>query len=284
MVDKDLMINNPLKVNKKIHPDQPTLVLSLSGWMDAGQASTGTVSYLLTQQNAYEFAQIDADPFYIYNFPGDMNVSNLFRPFTQIENGIIGKYEPPENKFYYSEKDNMIYFVGKEPHLKWQYFENLLFQICLDYRVTRIFFVGSYGGLIPHSREPRISFSTSSQVMKKQLMALSIKPVNYSGPASIVTSFTLRAAREDIEMTTLIAEVPSYAEGYNPRCVVTMIRCLGRILNLHIDTTELQKSVSEFDHELTTILENQVDLKEHVKKLEEKYDNEEFPSDLNDLN
>jgi predicted ATP-grasp superfamily ATP-dependent carboligase len=111
-------------------------------------------------------------------------------------------------------------------------------------------------------------------------MALSIRPVNYSGPGSIITSFTLRADREGIEMATLVAEVPTYIEGYNPRCVVTMIRCLGRLLNQSIDTTELQKSVYAFDREFDAVLENQESLKEQIKKLEEKYDNEEFNRDF----
>jgi predicted ATP-grasp superfamily ATP-dependent carboligase len=274
------MIDKSLKIIKKINPDCPILIISLSGWMDAGKASTGTVKYLTTFHNAYKFAQIDPDPFYIYNFPGDMEISTHFRPFISIENGIICDVIQPENNLYYSEEHDILYFIGKEPHLRWQRFENLLLQMCRDYSVKSIFFVGSYGGLTPHSREPRISFSTANKKMKKRLLGLSIRPVNYSGPGSIITSFTLRADREGIEMATLIAEVPTYIEGYNPRCVVTMIRCLGRLLGQRIDTTELQKSVSAFDSEFKTVLENQEGLKEHIKKLEEKYDNEEFNRDF----
>ncbi|MGD9201426.1 MAG: PAC2 family protein [Chitinispirillia bacterium] len=274
------IIDKSLKIIKDINPDNPRLIISLSGWMDAGKASTGTVKYLSTQHNAFKFAEIDPDPFYIYNFPGNMEISTYFRPFINIEDGIISDVIQPENNLYYSEEHDIIYFIGKEPHLRWQRFENLLLQMCREYNVKNILFVGSHGGLIPHSREPRISFSTVSDKMKKQLLALSIRPVDYSGPGSIITSFTLKAYREGIKMASLVAEVPTYIEGYNPRCVVTMIRCLGRLLNQRIDTAELQKSVSAFDREFEAVLENQEDLKDHIQKLEEKYDNEEFNRDF----
>ena len=61
--------------------DNATLVLSFTGWMDGGNVSTGTVERLVDLLSARQVAQIDPEPFYIYNFPGPMEVAALFRPY-----------------------------------------------------------------------------------------------------------------------------------------------------------------------------------------------------------
>ena len=61
-----------------------TLVLSFSGWMDGGDVSTGTVQRLVDLLEAPSVADIDPEPYYLYNFPGSMEITALFRP--HIEN------------------------------------------------------------------------------------------------------------------------------------------------------------------------------------------------------
>src|SRR4051812_30032467 len=68
--------------------DRATLVLAFTGWMDGGDVSTGTV-HRLDLLGARPFAEIDPEPFYIYNFPGSMETAALFRPEIKIEDGLI---------------------------------------------------------------------------------------------------------------------------------------------------------------------------------------------------
>jgi hypothetical protein len=66
--------NDPLHVNDAPAFDGATLVLAFTGWMDGGEVSTGTVERLVDLLDARSFAEIDADPFYIFNFPGPMEI------------------------------------------------------------------------------------------------------------------------------------------------------------------------------------------------------------------
>ena len=45
-----------------------TMVMGLSGWMDGGEVSTGTIDCLVTRVGGKAFAEIDPEGFYIYNF------------------------------------------------------------------------------------------------------------------------------------------------------------------------------------------------------------------------
>ena len=85
--------NDLLKIRGAPSMEHGTLVLAFSGWMDGGDVSTGTVRRLVDLLGARPFAEIDPEPFYIYNFPGTMEVAALFRPPTEIEGGIIQRLE-----------------------------------------------------------------------------------------------------------------------------------------------------------------------------------------------
>src|SRR5216117_2033830 len=100
--------------------DHATLVLALTGWMDGGDVSTGTVRRLVEHLDAKRFAEIDPEPFYIYNFPGSMEIAALFRPAIKIEDGLVASLEMPANIFHCHEPARLFLFVGREPHLRWR--------------------------------------------------------------------------------------------------------------------------------------------------------------------
>ena len=74
-----------LDIFNKPELEHATLVLAFSGWMDGGDVSTGTVERLIELFEATPIASIDPEPFYIYNFPGSMETSALFRPQITVE-------------------------------------------------------------------------------------------------------------------------------------------------------------------------------------------------------
>jgi hypothetical protein len=64
------------------------LVMGFTGWMDGGDVSIGTVEYLIDSLGADRIADINPTPFYIYNMPGSMEVTALFRPHVRIADGF----------------------------------------------------------------------------------------------------------------------------------------------------------------------------------------------------
>ena len=77
-------IEKILQVDRCPEYTNGTLVLAFSGWMDGGDVSTGTVERLVDLLEAEPIASIDPEPFYIYNFPGSMEIAALFRPHIKI--------------------------------------------------------------------------------------------------------------------------------------------------------------------------------------------------------
>jgi proteasome assembly chaperone (PAC2) family protein len=260
----------------------PRLVMGLSGWMDGAEVSTGAIKVLADKLCARRFAEIEHEGFYIYNFPGAMEVTALFRPHCRIKKGIIREFEFPDNAFDAVENEDLILFAGKEPNMNWVDFADCFFAVCRECRVRQVYFIGSVAGLVPHTRDPRLFCSVSDDQMKPRFDDYGIKFSDYEGPASIITYLTTRAKEHDVEMASVVAAVPAYVQGGNPKCIVAVVRRIAGILGVHVDLEDLQTAADEFEKKLTEAVQEEPELAENVVKLEQDYDNEIF-SEMGDL-
>jgi proteasome assembly chaperone (PAC2) family protein len=260
----------------------PRLLLGLSGWMDGGDVSTGTIRVLVDKLYARRIAEIDHHGLYIYNFPGAMEVTSLFRPHCRIKKGIIREFAFPENAFFAAENEDLILFSGKEPNLGWVEYGDCIFKLCRDFGVRSIYFIGSVAGLVPHTRDPQFFCSVSDAQMKPRFENYGIKFSDYEGPASIITYLTTRAKDEGTEMVSIVATVPAYVQGTNPKCVAAVTRRVSGILGIHLELDDLQATADEFERRLTEVVLEQPELAESITKLEQDYDNEIF-SEMGDL-
>ncbi len=251
-----------------------TLVLAFSGWMDGGDVSTGTVKRLIDLLDAQPMAEIDSDPFYIYNFPGSMELTALFRPHIRVEQGLIQEVEVPSNLFFVSREANLVLFVGKEPNLRWRSFAECIFRLCEQSRITRILFVGSFGGSVPHTREPRLYITCSDASLLPQMDPFGLRRSDYAGPGSFTSYLMTRVKSHDLQMVSLVAEIPGYLQGTNPRSIEAVTRRLAKILHLRLDIDSLRQASTEWELEVSSAVEGNEELAQQVRQLEEDYDND----------
>ena len=277
------MASDKLKIYKRPKLHKPRLLLGFSGWMDGGDVSTGTMKGLIDKLGAQRFAEIDPTGFYIFSFPGSMEITALFRPHTSIRNGIIKSFEIPVNAFFCSEKNDLILFMGKEPNLYWEEFAECIFSICTEFGVEMIYFIGSVAGLVPHTREPRLFCSISNATLKNTFRHYGVRFTNYEGPASIVTYLTANCGKRNLSMVSLVATVPAYVQGNNPKCIEAVTRRLTGMLGLEIEFADLTAISDEFEKKLGDIVQEQPELESSIHKLEEDYDNEIFNNEMGEL-
>jgi hypothetical protein len=229
-----------------------TLLLALTGWMDGGDVSTGTVKRLMENRSLAEIARIDPDSFYIFNFPGSMEIASVFRPEVKMKDGLL----------------------GAEPNLRWQTFADAIFVLCKTVNVTRIVFMGSFGGTVPHTREPRMFGSVSHAHLQETLTQNGLRPSDYTGPSSFSTLLVSQAPSHQIEMISFVAEIPGYLTGENPLSIEAVTRRLAKFLNQTVDVDSLRRDSDLWESKVSEAVEKDEDLAGTVKKLEEAYDNE----------
>jgi hypothetical protein len=252
--------------------DNATLVLSFSGWMDGGNVSTGTVERLVDLLSAPQIAEIDPEPFYIYNFPGPMEVAALFRPYVEVEDGVLKSIAMPSSKFYCHEPARLVLFVGKEPNLNWRAFGDCVFRLARRAGVSRILFVGSFGGSVPHTREPRMFISCSDAQTLAEMEPYGVRRSGYEGPGSFTSFLMSEAPAAGIKMASLIAEIPGYLQGANPLCIEAVTRRLAKIFKLPLKLDTLRSASTEWELQISSVIENDKDLAEKVHQLEHDYD------------
>ncbi len=82
-------------------------------------------------------------------------------PSPEAGEALLKKIEMPVNRFYCHEPANLVLFLGKEPNLRWRTFGECIVSLALQVGVRRILFVGSFGGTVPHTRQPRLFVTCS---------------------------------------------------------------------------------------------------------------------------
>ena len=277
------MTSNPLKVYTSANLHGARMVMGFSGWMDGGEVSTGTIETLVNKLGAEVLAEIDSQDFYIFSFPGSMELSALFRPHVKIADGLITAFQEPTNTFYSSEGEKLILFAGKEPNLAWERYADCVFSVVRRFGVSAIYFIGSVAGLVPHTREPRMFASVSDAGLKAQLEPLRVRFSNYEGPGSFVTYLTRRAAEEKVPMISFVGEIPAYVQGRNPTCIEAATRHLAGFLGVQVSLDDLKALGSELRKRLDEVVHKHPELVERIRGLEEDYDNDVFDTEMGDL-
>jgi len=263
-----------LRLRERPTLDRATLVLGFTGWMDGGDVSTGTIRRLVDLLGARPIAEIDPDPYYLLNFPGPMELNALFRPHIKIEQGRIVSLEMPTNTFHSHDAANLVLFLGKEPNLRWPDFAEAIFDLARQVGVRRLLVVGSFGGSVPHTREPRLFATCSDAPILAEMQRFGLRGTDYEGPGSFTSYLLSRATAAGLEAASLVAEIPGYLQGRNPMSIEAVTRRLAKILQLPLDLQTLRAESTEWEVAVSEVVEKDKRLKKTVQELEEAYDNE----------
>lgn len=259
------------------------LILGFDGWMDGGDVSTGTVTWLIEHLDARRVGDIDPDGFYIFNFPGSMEIAAVFRPHARYEDGELAELDLPENALFCAPDAGIALFRGSEPNIGWHSFADCLFEFARQAGITEMTFIGSFAGAVPHTRDPRLFCSASDPELLTAMAEYGVQPTEYEGPAGFSTLLLHDAPLHEIQMMSLVAEIPAYVEGTNPKCIDTVIRKLAAYIGLPLPLDELRDWSTGWEERVTELIEEKTELAEHIEKLEENYDNEIFDTQMGDL-
>jgi proteasome assembly chaperone (PAC2) family protein len=204
-----------------------------------------------------------------------MEIASLVRPEVRLRNGLVRRApKMPQNIFQADVASNLVFFLGAEPNLRWQTFADAIFALCKTVEVKRIVFIGSFGGTVPHTREPRMFGSVSHAHLMEILTEHGLRPSDYTGPSSFSTLLLSQSPSHDIEMINFVAEIPGYLSGENPLSIESVTRRLAKFLNQPVDIDSLRQASNGWEAKVSEAVEKDEELAATVKKLEDAYDNE----------
>jgi proteasome assembly chaperone (PAC2) family protein len=244
----------------------PYLVAGFAGWPNAGEVSTGTISYLKEKLKAEKFGEIKPHAF--YDFPS-------LRPQTVIENGLIKELIFPANEFFYwkGEKSvrDLIILLAVEPHLKWNEYVDSILHLAEQFKVERIYTVGGTYDRVPHTGRPMVTAAVSDPELKEELRKYDIEPVEYQGPCSIHTVLLATAKRRNIKGVSLWGHAPHYIQVKNPKVCYGILKGLAKMLQIELDLREIIDASEYLDEQVSEAISQKPELEEYVKNLEKEY-------------
>ena len=244
--------------------DQPTLILGLDGWIDAGLAAANAFGTILEDRDLTTVAVFDADALLDHRSR---------RPLMHIDDGVNTGLTWPgiELRAGFDEEGNsMLFLIGAEPDHRWRAFSAALVDLSLHFGVSAVFGLGAYPAAVPHTRPTRL-VSTATDPEMARVVGGATGRIDV--PAGIHAAIERACADAGIGATGLWAQIPHYAAGMPyPAGAVALIGGLRRIADLSFPYGSLVDDAKATRARLDELVGGNDDHMAMVRQLESQYD------------
>jgi len=162
----------------------PTMVTAFGGWIDAGEAATGAMRFLVRQLAAEPLAEIDPEDF--VDFTQTRPVVRLTAEGERLirwPRSAFWTWQPPQGGA------GRLLFRGLEPQRRWRTYATLLLDVAARCGVQRIVSLGAVLAAVPHTRPPLVTGSSTDSAWQARFEACGMltRHSRYEGPTGMAT-------------------------------------------------------------------------------------------------
>ena len=242
--------------------NEPVLVVSLEGWIDAGLGASNAIGALLDTIPTEVLATFDTEYFI------DQRAR---RPLARIVNGITTELTWPEIQLRYGRDGDgadILFLVGPEPDFHWSDFVDVVTDAAGRFDVRLVVGLGAFPAPTPHTRPVRV-IGTAPAASAHVLALVGTVTGELEVPAGISSALELGFAEVDMDIVTLWARVPHYVASMPyPQASAALIEGLARIAGLTLDASHLRASAEEARQRVDDLVTNNPDHSSMVEQLE----------------
>jgi len=246
-----------------------TMVTAFTGWIDAGEAATDAMRFLVRQLAAEPLATIDLEDFVDFT-----QVRPAVRLTAEGERTICWPrsafwlWQPP------APRAGLLLFRGLEPQRRWRTYATLLLDVAARCGVQRIVSLGAMLADLPHTRPPRVTGSSTDSHWHAKLETWGMaRRSRYEGPTGIASVMLDAARRRGIASLTLMGQAPHYLQRTtNPAMRQALLSVVARLLDLELDVSPLDAAVQAFRTRCDQAVEQDATTQAYVRQLEQAYD------------
>jgi predicted ATP-grasp superfamily ATP-dependent carboligase len=248
----------------------PIVIAAFEGWNDAGEAASGAVSQLSTAWQAAPAGAIDPEDYY------DFQVT---RPVTEVLEGKSNQLIWPTTRLLTTKQDridrDVILVQGIEPNMRWRRFCDELVEAFSELEAGMIVLLGALLADSPHTRPVPVTASSSDPSLAGNLRA---SASDYKGPTGIVGVLQHACAEAGIPAVSLWAAVPHYvAQAPSPKATLALLRGIEDVLDAPLPLGDLPQEARAWERGVDELAEQDSEVAEYVRTLEEAKDATELP-------
>jgi proteasome assembly chaperone (PAC2) family protein len=246
----------------------PTMVTAFTGWIDAGEAATDAMRFLVRQLAAEPLATIDLEDF--VDFTQD-------RPVVRLHAAGERTIRWPRSAFWLWQPEGrpgLLLFRGLEPQRRWRTYATTLLDVAARCGVQRIVSLGAMLADLPHTRPPRVTGSSTDPHWHAQFEAWGMaRRSRYEGPTGMASVLLDAARRRGIASLTVMGQAPHYLQGTtNPAVRRALLTTVARLLDLELDLSSLEAAVQAFRTRCDQAVAQDAATQAYVRQLEQAYD------------
>lgn len=248
------------------------MIVAIGGWVDAQEAATSAVRYLIRRLAATKFAELDPEDFYVFG---------RIRPYVVMdEEGRRSIRWPTNDAYYWRWEDadrDAVFFVGTEPFIHWKTYANCILEAARACNAQSVTFLGAFLDGTPHTRTPGVFGSASTPALQEVLAEASIpgarRRPQYQGPTGISTAVMLAFDEQHIPYASLMGRAPHYLQtSPNPKVSLALLEHLLRFMPFPVDLKPLREAAEGFEAEVNKAISGNLELTTYIRRLETQYD------------
>lgn len=232
--------------------ENPSLIV---GWEeDAGRLSPKVIECLNKKLQAQSFCEIEPAGFFSL---GGVAIEDNVAQF-------------PENKFYSSDRKDLVIFKGNEPRYERYRFLNEISDLAQhSCRIRELYTIGGTISPIAHSSSRRILAVFNQYEFQKRLRGYGLEDMDWKGPPAINSYLLWTAKRRGIAGVSLWAEIPFYlAAGEDFQAIKTILLVLDKKFKLDLDFGELNEQIRDQNEKISRLREDDQDIDKYIGMLE----------------
>jgi predicted ATP-grasp superfamily ATP-dependent carboligase len=250
---------------------EPTLVVALSGWVDAGLAGIGTIAVLRDHLGAARrFGRMDLSEV--------MDLQQT-RPTIHLAGGVQREIDWPQLEFEAGNVGlDVVLCSGPEPSLQWRAVLGQVVDLARQLGVKRAYTLGGIPAMASHRRRVEVLTTATSEELAE---ATGAWRQDYEGPTGAQSVLQVLLGEAGIPCVGLWAQVPHYlAASASPPAIRSLLVRLREIAGVDVDLTDLEGQAIAYIQRVEEGLAERPDVVDIIQAIEDADDTAPEVDDL----
>jgi len=246
---------------------RPHVIAAFTGWNDAADAASTAVKHLVENLGAAPLAEINPEEFTDFA---------TIRPHVRLNSDSTRHIVWPTVSLWSVTSDDvdLILVLGPEPALRWKLFCEQVVGVAREYNASTFISLGALLADVPHRHETQVLGTATDQAL---IDAHDLQRSRYEGPTGILGVIQDACLRRGIDAISLWAAVPHYAStSPSPKATLALINALEDFLEIEFPLGELSDHAKEWEKEVDELTQEDSEIGDYVKALEESKDSAAF--------